>query len=176
MTNALNGGFTARVTQRLREQLGIIYHAYQRTDWHPQGASPYIMDTSIDTPETARGLTEMVKLVDDFTTTPMSVAELDKAKQNLIRALPTAFNTNAQVVGRFGELALLGLPDDYYAGYANAIRKVTAADIQALAKDVMPASKLVITVVGDMARIRKSLDGMHLGDANVLDLYGVPVK
>jgi zinc protease len=140
LANALCGGFTSRVTQRLREQLGIIYHAYSATDWR-LGPGPYVMWTAIDTPETARGLSEMLKLVDDFATTPMPAAELDKAKQNLIRALPDAFATNAQIASTFGQLALLGLPDAYYTSYAAAIRRVTAADIQAVAKDVMPPAR-----------------------------------
>jgi hypothetical protein len=34
----------------------------------------------------------------------------------------------------------------------------------------------VITVVGDMSRIRAGLDKLDLGGARVLDLYGMPVK
>jgi zinc protease len=116
-----------------------------------------------------------VKIVDDLAATDVPAAELDKSKQNLIRALPAQFETNAATAGAFAELALHGLPDSWYAHYADQIRKVTAKDVRAVAKTGIPTKQMVFAVVGDMAKVRADLDKLNLGEAETRDLYGMPV-
>jgi zinc protease len=99
-------------------------------------------------------------------------AELDKAKQNMIRALPAEFATNAETAAAFANLAMHGLPDSWFAHYADQVRKVTAADVRTIAKAAIPSGKLVISVVGDMAKVRADLDKLGLGTAAMHDPYG----
>ena len=105
----------------------------------------------------------------------LTPAELDAAKQHLIRQLPAQFATNAGVARAYAQLALYGLADDWYARYADNVRKVTARDVRAAAK-LVPASKLVVAVVGDLAKIRPDLDKLGLGDPELHDVFGLPVK
>jgi predicted Zn-dependent peptidase len=117
-----------------------------------------------------------MKIVDDLAATDVPAAELDKAKQNLIRALPGMFETNSATVDAYTNLVLHGLPDTWYATYADNIRKVKAADVKAVAKAVVPSKKLVVSVVGDMSKIKADLDKLGLGEAAPHDLYGTPAK
>lgn len=171
----LGDGFTSRLTQRLREQLGITYGAGAFQDWRV-GTGPFIIASAIVTPQTGKGLSEVMKMVDDLATTAVPAEELDKAKQNMIRALPGMFETNSSTVDAYTNLVRHGLPDNWYASYAANVRKVTAADVKAVAKAVVPTKKLVVSVVGDMAKIKADLDKLGLGEAAVHDLYGIPLK
>jgi zinc protease len=175
MANALGGGFTSRLNQRLREQLGITYGIGAGMDWR-LSPGPFAISTAIVAPETAHGISEALAIVDGLATTDLPAAELDKAKQNLIRALPAQFATNAGIAASFADLALHGLPDDWYVRYAAQVRKVTAADVKAVAKAAIPSGKLVIAVVGDMAKVRASLDALNLGTPAMHDLYGMALK
>lgn len=168
----LGDGFTSRLTQRLREQLGITYGAGAFQDWRI-ATGPFIIASAIVTPETGKGLTEVMKIVDDLATTDVPAEELDKAKQNLIRALPGMFETNSSTVDAYTNLVVHGLPDNWYASYAANVRKVKAADVKAVAKAVVPTKKLVVSVVGDMSKIKADLDKLGLGEAAHHDLYGV---
>ena len=174
MTNALGGGFTSRLEQRLREQLGITYGISAGMDWR-LAPGPFVIASAIETPSTADGITETLQIVDGLATADLPADELDKAKQNLIRALPAMFQTNSSVASAFSELAVLGLPDDFYSHYAAEVRKVTAADVRAAAA-LVPANQLVISIVGDLAKIRPSLDKLGLGTPALYDLYGLPKK
>ena len=175
LRTALGDGFTSRLTQRLREQLGITYGAGASMDWRLQ-PGPFVIGSAIVTAETAKGITETIKILDDLAATDVPAAELDKSRQNIIRALPAEFDTNASTSAAFAELALQGLPDDYYATYADEIRKVTAAEVKATAKALIPSGRMVISVVGDMSKVRAGLDQLKLGDPELHDLYGVPLK
>jgi zinc protease len=165
----VGGGFTGRVTQRLREQLGIIYHASTDMAW-AVAPGPFAIGVAIATPETAIGLAEILAIVDDLSTRDAPAGELEKAKQNLVRALPEKFATNAATADAFADLAQLGLPDDTYAHFADGIRKVTAADVRACAQALLPPGKLVFAIVGDLAKIRGSLAKLGLGPPARYDL------
>ncbi len=171
----LGDGFTSRLTQRLREQLGITYGASANMDWR-LAHGPFTIGTAIVTAATAQGITETLKLVEELTTTDVPAAELEKSKQNMVRALPALFGTNAGTANAFAELALQGLPDDWYARYSNGVRKVTAKDVKAVAKALVPTKQLMIAIVGDMSKVRAELDKLGLGEPAMFDLYGVPLK
>jgi predicted Zn-dependent peptidase len=174
LSTTLGGGFTSRLTQRLREQLGITYGANAGEAWR-LSPGPFQISTAIVTAETAHGIDETIKILDDLATNDVPAAELEKSKQNMIRALPASFATNAGTAGTLADLALHGLPDDYYAHYADAVRKVTAKDVKAVAKAAIPSGKMVISIVGDMAKIRADLDKLKLGEPAMHDLYGMPI-
>ena len=174
LTSTLGGGFTSRLVQRLREQLGITYGAHAGMDWR-LAPGPFVISSAIVTPSTGQGIGEVLKILDDLAANDLSPEELEKSKQNLIRALPAQFETNAATAGAYADLALHGLPDDYYARYADGIRKVTAKDVKAAAKTIVPSGRMVISVVGDMSKVRADLDKLGLGEAAMHDLYGLPV-
>jgi len=67
LRTVLGGGFTGRITQRLREQLGIIYHGYASMEWRV-APGPFVIDAAIDTPKTATGISEVFKMLDDLAT------------------------------------------------------------------------------------------------------------
>jgi predicted Zn-dependent peptidase len=133
-----------------------------------------VISTAIVTPETARGISEVIKIIDDLGATDVPPAELDKAKQNMIRALPAQFDTNSATVDAFVDLVMHGLPDSWYTRYAAGVRKVTARDVKAVARAVVPSKKLVFAVVGDMTKVRADLDKLGLGEAALHDLHGMP--
>jgi zinc protease len=174
LTTTLGGGFTSRLTQRIREQLGITYRIGAGMSWRQQ-PGPFVIATAIVTAETAKGISETIKILDDLATTDVPAAELDKSKQNIVRELPAQFATNAATAAAYADLALLGLPDDYYARYADEIRKITAADVKAAARALIPSGKMVISVVGDLAKVRPELDKLKLGEPRLHDLYGMPL-
>ncbi len=160
---------------RLREELGITYSIGATADWRVDSGGLFGIATAIQSKATGTGVGEILKIVDGMSAADLTSAELDAAKQHLTRALPAQFATNAGVANAFAQLALYGLGDDWYARYADNVRKVTARDVRAAAK-LVPASKLVVAVVGDLAKIRPDLDKLGLGDPELFDLFGLPVK
>ncbi|HEY5949376.1 MAG TPA: pitrilysin family protein, partial [Kofleriaceae bacterium] len=68
LASTLGGGFTSRLVQRLREQLGITYGARAGEDYHVQ-AGPFVIGSAIVTDATAQGLGEINKMLDDLAAT-----------------------------------------------------------------------------------------------------------
>lgn len=173
LRTALGDGFTSRLVQKLREEMGITYGAGAGMDYRMQ-PGPFVIATAIQTPDTGRGIAEIIKMLDDLSTNPMPAAELEKSKQNIIRALPAMFDSNASTAGTFASNVLLGLPDNYYATYADAVRKVTGKQVQDAAKAMIPSSKMTFAIVGDLAKIKAELGKLGLGEPAMHDAYGTP--
>ena len=172
---ALGDGFTSRLTQTLREKMGIVYNAGAVADWRV-APGPVYVSTAIQTPSTGQGIGKVLEILDDLAANGLPKDELEKSKQNIIRALPARFGTNAAVTRAFAELALQGLPDTWYATYAASVRTVTSAQVKAIAKATLPSRKVVISVVGDYMKIKPEIDKLSLGEPAMHDLYGQPVK
>jgi zinc protease len=172
---AFGDGFTSRLTQTLREKMGIVYNAGAVADWR-LAPGPFFVSTAIQTPSTGQGIATVFSILDDIAKNGLPKEELDKAKQNIIRALPATFGTNAGVAGAYAELALLGLPDNWYATYAASVRTVTSAQVKTVAKATMPSTKVVVSIVGDYAKIKPELDKLSLGEPAMHDPYGLPAK
>ena len=49
------------------------------------------------------------------------------------------------------------------------------AMLEAVPKAVAPADRLIVAVVGDLAKIRAGLDKLGLGAPAMFDLYGTPL-
>src|SRR4029079_5659210 len=102
--------------------------------------------------------------------------ELDQAKESLIRGFPRTFETPGQIAARLTDVALYGLPDDYFNSYIAGIQKVTAADVARVANAAIDPGHLAILVVGDRNVIEpglRSLEGIGT-TLTVLDADGHP--
>jgi predicted Zn-dependent peptidase len=154
--------------------MGIVYNVGAVADWRV-APGPLFVSTAIQTPSTGQGVGKVLEILDDLAKNGLPKDELDKAKQNIIRALPSTFGTNASVAGAFADLALHGLPDNWYASYAASVRNVSAAQVKTIAKAAMPSGKVVISIVGDYTKIKPDLDKLSLGDPAMHDLYGMPI-
>jgi predicted Zn-dependent peptidase len=108
---------------------------------------------------------------------PITQQELDQAKESLIRGFPRTFETPAQIATRLTDVALYGLPDNYFNTYIAGVRKVTAADVTRVANAAVDPSHLAILVVGDRNTVEaglRSLEGIG-ATVTVLDADGRPV-
>lgn len=152
LRTALGGGFTSRLTQRLREELGITYGASAVMDWRMR-PGPFFVGTAIESAQTASGVVEILAILRDLASRELSPEELEKTKQSLIRALPTELESNLATTTALAGLVQLGLPATWHATYAANLRKVTARQVRAAAASLLPTGKLVVAAVGDRAAL-----------------------
>ena len=176
LNQILGGAFVSRVNLNLREQKGYTYGA--RTSFgFRQGASPFTASAGVQTAVTKESVFEFLKELRGIRgEIPISAKELEQAKQSLIRGFPRTFETPAQIAGRLGDVALYGLPDNYFNSYIAGVQGVTVADVLKAANSTIDPSRLAILVVGDRAVIEtglRSLEGVG-ATLTVLNADGTP--
>ena len=98
----------------------------------------------------------------------VEAAELDAARDYLIRLSPLRFETSAQVAGALSGLVVHGLPDDELDRYRPAVAAVSADDVRAAAVAHIHPERASIVVVGDVSGFEEPLRAAGYGEVEIV--------
>jgi zinc protease len=174
MNTILGGAFVSRVNMNLREEKHWSYGA-RTLLVGTSGPRPYLGFAPVQADKTKESVAEFMKEVRGIRgEKPISADELSMAISSITQALPGEWETGRAVAGSIAEIVRYDLGDDYFKGYADRVRKVTAKDATAAAQLLDPA-RTVWVVVGDRAKVEAGLKELGLGAPRLLDADGNPV-
>jgi predicted Zn-dependent peptidase len=174
MNRMLGGQFTSRVNLNLREKHGYTYGAFT-TFRFQKGVGPFVAQGGIVSEKTDSSLIEFLAELNLMREKGMSAEELAYSKKGMIGNFALAFETPAQIAGALQNIVLYGLPEDYYNNYLVNIEGVSLDAVQRVAKQYLDTSRMVVVVVGDLAKIKAGVMGLKLGETVVCDPDGKPV-
>ncbi len=174
--NALFGGnFDSRVNMNLREDKGWSYGA-RSSIGGGRGPRTFMISAPVQTDQTKGALAELRKeLTDIVGRRPPSPAELETVRTNTLLGMASRWETSGAVMGALSDISMFDLPKDYWDTYATTYRAVTPADVEAMARKVIPNQNHVWVVVGDRAKIEKGIRELNIGTVHIVDVNGNPV-
>jgi zinc protease len=144
-------GFTARIPQRLRDELGLAYTTFASITM-TAGVDPgrffaYIGTSPENTKLAIDGLlNEIRKIIAE----PVSREELQDAKDFLTGSFVFAFESSSQIARFLIQASVYGLGFDYGAKYPGYIKAVTADDISRVARLYLDTENYTLTIAGPM--------------------------
>jgi predicted Zn-dependent peptidase len=175
MANTILGGmFSSRLNLNLRERHGWTYGARTSFDMR-HGPGPFSASAAVDTPNAAAAIREMLEEFRRFGEGKVTDEELSLARGTLIKSLPGRFESNGATAASIAVLGIYGLPLDEFRTRPQRLQKISAADVQAVARKYLDSSKMRIIVVGDRARLEEDLKKLDFGPVVVVDATGKPV-
>jgi zinc protease len=175
MNTGLGGLFSSRINMNLREKNGYTYGAFSVFVYR-RGAGPFYSGGSVRTDVTAPATREIFNELERIRTSDVTADELKTSKDAFARSLPGFFETTAQTVGSLSQLFVYNLPLDYYRQLPARIDAVTTADIRRVAEKYLTPNSMVIVAVGDRSKIEEEMKKLNLGNVEVRDLEGKPLK
>src|SRR5262249_43476772 len=134
---------------------------------------PFIAEAEVVAAKTDSSLIQFMRefrRIRDTVPTP----ELRKAKKYLELQLPGALETSRDIAGQLVDVAVYGLPLDFYNTYQSRIAAVTQADVQRVARAYIKPSNLTIVVVGDRAKIEPSIRASNVAPVQDRGIDGLP--
>ena len=143
------GGFTARLTEEVREKRGLTYGIY--SSFAPglhAGAFTISLQTRPDQAQQALDIlrAELQRFVADGPTEK----ELQAAKDNLIGGFALRIDTNRKLLDNVANIAWNDLPLDYLTTWTEQVQRITAADIcQAFARTLQPQGMATVVLGGN---------------------------
>jgi zinc protease len=149
------GGFTSRITSRVRSDEGLAYSAgssYGLGVYYPGAFRAAFQSKSATA---AQAIDIVLEEINRIRTTKVSAEELETAKNYAVEIFPRFFSTAAQVAGTFAQDEYTRRPADYWDKYRERVRAVTADDVQRVAQKYLRPDQLVILVVGNLDDITK---------------------
>jgi zinc protease len=171
MNAALGGLFSSRINLNLREEKGYSYGMFSgfRYDRTP---GPFVIAGSVRTDVTGASVSEIFKEVRGVRSTPLPAAELAGARDSQVYSLPGQFETNSSIGASLAETYVFDLPPDYWRTLPDQFRRVTAAQVQAVANKYLVPEKMKVIAVGDKAKVLPQLKSLNLGQPEVRDADG----
>jgi zinc protease len=170
MNEILGGGFTSRLFQKVRTELGLAYAVgggYGMAYDHPATFRVQVMTKSATTVDaTKAALAELAGL----NARPFTEVELKRAKDNILNSFLFRYDTRDKVLAEQERLEFYGYPANYLETYKAGMEKVTVADLTAAAKKYIHPEKLAVLVVGNGPEIKPGLDALDLGPARPIDI------
>jgi len=175
--NSLFGGnFTSRINMNLREDKGWSYGARSSMSGG-RGPRSFTVQAPVQTDQTKGALAEIRKeLTDIVGRRPPTPAELSTQRTNTLLGMGSRWETSGQVLNALMDINMFNLPEDYWSNYAANYRAVTPADVQAIAKKIIPDQNHVWVIVGDRAKIEKGVRDLNLGEVHIVDANGEAVN
>ncbi|CAM8646403.1 PqqL Predicted Zn-dependent peptidases [Comamonadaceae bacterium] len=141
------GGFTARLTEEVREKRGLTYSLYSffAPGLHA-GAFTVGLQTRPDQAEQALALVREV--LSRFVVQGPTDKELQAAKDNLMGGFALRIDSNKKLLDNVANIAWNRLPLDYLDTWTQQIDKLTAADVRAAMARVLQPDRMATVVLG----------------------------
>ena len=141
------GGFTARLTEEVREKRGLTYSVYSAfSPGLHAGAFSIGLQTRPDQAQQALDLVREV--LARFVAEGPGENELQAAKDNLIGGFALRLDSNRKLLDNVSSIAWNDLPLDYLDTWSAQVQKLSASDVRrAFARVVQPA-KMATMVLG----------------------------
>ncbi|HYE62347.1 MAG TPA: pitrilysin family protein [Phycisphaerales bacterium] len=161
LNELFGGGFTSRINQNLREDKGYTYGAASSFVMQPS-TGYFIASSSVRADVTGAALGEFLKEFERIHKGDITPEEAAKAMESQRVETVRGFSGLSGVLAAAGQLVAVGLPFETIASDMQAMRRVTAADLNTLARPATPISHGVLVLVGDKATILPQLKDLNL--------------
>jgi zinc protease len=161
----LGGKFTSRINLNLREKRGLTYGAFTRLA-DRRGPGPFTMSAAIDSERVGEAVRETIGEIERLCSEPAAEAELADSKSYIVGVFPYQLQTGDDLLHKLGELALYGLPDDYFERRLRQVEAVTTEDVLRVARAHLEPGHLAIVAAGPADRLARQLE--DLGELRVI--------
>lgn len=168
MNEILGGGFSGRLMNRLRSQMGLTYGIGGGigTGWDHPGL--FRIETSTKSATTLQSIDAIHKEIDALLNQPFTAEELRLAKESILNAFVFTMDSKRKVLTQRIGLEFYGYPANFYSRYPAAVQAVTAEDVAKAAKKYIAPDKVSVLVVGNEKEFEKPLSS--LGAVQAIDI------
>ena len=171
------GGFTSRITQRIRSDEGLAYSAFAvlrpRLRWPGEWRAGF--ETKNET--AAFGTKIVLEELERIRTELVPQEELETAISQIVETFPRNFENRAGTLAIFVDDELTDRPADHWRTWRDRIRAVSAEEIRAAAQRHLHPDRLVVLTIGRWEEIargdlegRASMTSLFSGEVEMLPL------
>jgi len=161
----LGGQFVSRINMNLREDKGYTYGARTSFDFR-RGPGPFVFQASVQSEVTVDAILEALSEMRAIRgERPVTRPELETGRAGLTRGYPRNFETAEQISRAAAQLALYGLPDDYFSTFVARVLAVDESDVTRVAAEHIDPSRFLVVIVGDREKVGPALPRLNLGTA-----------
>ncbi|HEV3074997.1 MAG TPA: pitrilysin family protein [Thermoanaerobaculia bacterium] len=159
LNTLLGGKFTSRINLNLRERHGYTYGAASRFSGR-LGPGPFVVSAAVATESAGAAAREVLSELRRIRDEPVTREEMEETRSYMLGVFPYTVQGMSDVARRLADIAVYGLPDDYYERYLRTIASLSRADLQEAARRHLDPDRLAIVAVGPADPLRRQLEGL----------------
>jgi len=163
------GGFTSRLTKRIRSDEGLAYSAFSRFGFGNYWAGQFYVGFQSKSETVAYAAELALEELERIRTSAVSGDELQTAKGAFRDSFPRNFDSARSVAALFAQDEILGRPHEYWYTFRDRVEQVTKEDILRVARKYLDPERMVFLVVGDWEAVKK---GDPEGRATMEQFFG----
>ncbi|MBI1822372.1 MAG: insulinase family protein [Nitrospirae bacterium] len=147
------GGFSSRMMTNIRDNKGLVYGLFSHFDSRLETGS---FEVTLQTKNSSanEAISEVLNEIRKMRNEPVSPVELQEAKDYLIGSFPLKMDTHAKLAGILIYQEFYGLGLDYFDKYAQRIKKVTAEEVQRVARQYLDPDRFVLVAIGKQSEAK----------------------
>ncbi len=168
MNEILSGGFSGRLMNHIRSAKGLAYGVGGGLGMGWDHPTLFTLRMSTKSGTTVESIDALRSEVNDLITKPVTAEEMKLAKQSIANSFIFTMDSKSKILNERMTLEFYGYPADWYQQYIPGIEKVTAADVERVAKKYVNPTQLAVLVVGNEKDFDKPLK--TLGDVTPIDI------
>lgn len=153
----LGGAFSSRLTDRIRQKLGLTYSISSSFDARLD-RGPFEISTFTKNNSTGQTVSETLKVLSDFRDQGVSQFEVDMTKGYLKGVFPTNIETAEKLAFNLMILRFNGIPDSYLTGYLSTVDHLSVSEINQVIKKYFDDKNIKIVVYGNASEVRPQLE------------------
>lgn len=154
MDNILGGGgFTSRITNRVRSEEGLAYDAGSGISTPVWYAGDFSAGFQSKNATVALAIKIINEEINRIRSAPVTSEELETARKSFVETFPRTFESKPSMLGVFVSDEMTERQANYWRTYREKINAVTPQDIQRVAQKYLVPENMAIFVVGKWSEI-----------------------
>ncbi len=168
MNQVLSGGFSSRLFQEVRTNLGLAYSVGGGYGSNINYPGTFRLVTMTKSSTTAEAIDAIIKEVKRLQNEPITQEELENTKDQFLNSLVFRYDSKSKILNQRISNEYNGLSPDAFDELVEGIKATTIQDVQRVAKKYLKPDQMQILVVGNKEEIGDQLQ--KYGQVNELDI------
>ena len=168
MNRVLSGGFSGRLMQVIRTEMGLAYSAFGQYSMNSFYPGFFFAGVSTKSSTTAEAIDAVIEQIRRLQNEPITNKELQDTKDQILNSSVFEYDSYEEVLSQQMSYDYRGLPGDAFDQYIEGVKNTTIEDVQRVAKEYLTPDYLQIMVVGNKDEIGDQLQ--KFGDVNEIDI------
>lgn len=168
MNEVLSGGFSGRLFQEVRTNLGLAYSVFGQYEMNTFYPGTYYAGVMTKSSTTAEAINAIIGEIERLQNEPITEEELQDTKDQFFNSLVFRFDSYEDVLSQRLSNEYRGLSADAFDEYVEGVRNTTIEDVQRVAQEYLKPDQLEILVVGNADEIGDQLQ--KYGEVNEIDI------
>lgn len=168
MNEVLSGGFSGRLFQEVRTNLGLAYSVFGQYEMNTFYPGTYYAGVMTKSSTTAEAIDAIIAEIERLQNEPITEEELQDTKDRFLNSLVFRFDSYEKVLSERLSNEYRGLSADAFDEYVEGVRNTTVEDVHRVAQEYLSPDQLEILVVGNADEIGDQLQ--KYGEVNEIDI------